>query len=182
VQLTPGERRLEHVAGVNRALRRPGTHQGVHLVNEDHVTALGLGELLDHRLQPLLELPPVLGAGQHLADIEGHDVLVPEGLRDVAVDDPLGQSFDDGGLADPGLPDQDGVVLGPAGEDLHDPTDLLVPPDDWIELSRPGRVGQVPGVPLERLVLALGLLIGHPVRSPDLLQGGPELSGPDVLG
>jgi hypothetical protein len=51
------------------------------------------------------------------------------------VDDLLGQPLDDGRLADPGLPDEDRVVLGPAGEDLDDPLDLRLAPDDRIELA-----------------------------------------------
>jgi hypothetical protein len=51
------------------------------------------------------------------------------------LDDVLGQALDDGGLADTGLADQDGVVLGAAREDLHDPLDLLLAPDDRVELA-----------------------------------------------
>ena len=60
-------------------------------------------------------------------------------LGHVAVHDALGQALDDRGLAHAGLADQDGIVLGPAGEHLHDPPDFLVPADDRIELSLAGR-------------------------------------------
>ena len=53
----------------------------------------------------------------------------------VAVDDPLGEALDDRGLADAGLADQDGVVLGAAGEDLDDAADLVVAPDHRVELA-----------------------------------------------
>ena len=61
-----------------------------------------------------------------------------ERLGHVAVHDPLRQALDDGGLADAGLADQDRIVLGPAGEHLHDTADLLVAADHRIELSLAG--------------------------------------------
>ena len=46
--------------------------------------------------------------------------------------------FDDGGLADTGVTDEHGVVLGPAAEHLHDPADLGVTPDDGVEAALAG--------------------------------------------
>jgi hypothetical protein len=46
-----------------------------------------------------------------------------------------GEALDDGGLADAGLADQDGVVLRAAREDLHHAADLLVAADDGVELA-----------------------------------------------
>ena len=64
-QLAAGEHRLEHVAGVHRALGRAGADDGVHLVDEGDDLALGVGDLLEHGLEPLLELAAVLGPGDH---------------------------------------------------------------------------------------------------------------------
>ena len=47
--------------------------------------------------------------------------------------DAAGEPFDDRGLSDAGLADQDRVVLGAAREDLDDAADLLVAPDDRVE-------------------------------------------------
>ena len=97
-----------------------------------------LHQFLDDRLEPLLELPPVLRPGQQLADVQRHQLVVLQGVGDVAVDDPLGQSLDDGGLAHAGLADQHGIVLGPARQHLHDPPDFLVPPDHRVEFAAAG--------------------------------------------
>ena len=140
-----------------------------------------LGQLLHHRLEPLLELAAELGAGQELADVERHQLPVAQRLGHVAVHDPLGQSLDDRGLADAGLADQHRIVLGPAGEHLHHAADLLVPADDRIELSLPGLLGEVAGVALERLVLLLGRLVGHAVRAAHVLQRLPQVVGRDAL-
>jgi hypothetical protein len=56
--------------------------------------------------------------------------LPRSGLGHVTGDDPLGQALDHRGLADPGLADQDRVVLGPAGQHLDHPPDLGVAADD----------------------------------------------------
>ena len=49
----------------------------------------------------------------------------PQELGDVLVDDPLGEAFDDGGLAHAGFAEEHRVVLGAAAEDLDDALDLL---------------------------------------------------------
>ena len=61
-QLTTGEHRLDHVAGVDRALGTARTDDRVDLVDERDDFAFGVGDLLQHRLEPLLELAAVLRA------------------------------------------------------------------------------------------------------------------------
>ena len=77
-QLAAGERRLEHVAGIHGALGGAGTHDGVQLVDEEDDAAVGGGDLLEHRLEPILELAAVLGARDHRAEVEGHQPPVAE--------------------------------------------------------------------------------------------------------
>src|SRR5690606_39614182 len=72
------------------------------------------------------------------------EALAPQGLGDVLGNDALGETLDDGGLADAGLTDEHGVVLGAAREDLHDPLDLPVAADDRVELALAGGLGPVP--------------------------------------
>src|SRR5690349_2326868 len=59
------------------------------------------------------------------------------------LDDALRKALDHGRLAHARLADQNGVVLGPPGEDLHDPLDLLLPADDRVELALAGGLGEV---------------------------------------
>ena len=113
-QLAAGEHRLEQVGRVDRALGGAGADDRVQLVHEQDDLALGVGDLLQDRLQALLELAAVLRAGQQGADVEADDLAVAQGLGDVAADDALREALDDRGLADAGLADQDGVVLGAA--------------------------------------------------------------------
>jgi hypothetical protein len=74
-----------------------------------------------------------------------------ERLGHVAVDDALGQALDDGGLADAGLADEHGVVLGAAREHLDDPADLGVAADDRVELAVARGLGEVGAVLLQGL-------------------------------
>ena len=59
-QLAAGQHRLDHVAGVHRSLGGAGADDRVQLVDERDHLAGGVGDLLEHRLQPLLELAAVL--------------------------------------------------------------------------------------------------------------------------
>ena len=134
-----------------------------------------VGDLLQHGLEPVLELAAVLGAGDQRADVERDHAPVAQRVGDVARDDALGEPLDDRGLADAGLADQHGVVLGAPREHLDHAPDLVVAPDHRVELALLGRLGEVAPVGLERLVLVLGVLVGHAVRAAHLLDRLGEL-------
>jgi hypothetical protein len=144
--------RLEHVAGVHGALGRAGADDGVQLVDEEDDLALGVGDLLEHGLEAVLELAAVLGAGDHAPRSREMTRLFFR-ISGTSPDDALGEALDDGGLADAGLADEHRVVLGAPGEHLDDAADLLVAADDRVELALAGARGEVGAVLLERLVL-----------------------------
>ena len=98
-QLAAGEHRLDHVAGVDRALGAAGADDRVQLVDEGDDLAVAVGDLLEDGLHALLELAAVLGAGDHRADVERDEALVAQALGHVALDDAAGQALGDGGLA-----------------------------------------------------------------------------------
>ena len=98
-QLAAGEQRLEHVPRVHGALGGTGADDGVQLVDEGDHLALGVGDLLEDRLQPLFELTAVLGAGDHRPQVEADQALVLEALGHVALDDAAGEALDDRRLA-----------------------------------------------------------------------------------
>ena len=174
-QLAASEHRLQHVGRVDGALGGARADDRVQLVDEEDDLALGLPDVLEDGLQPLLELAAVLRAGEKRADVERPDPPALEPLGDVARDDALGETLDDGGLADARVADEDGVVLRPAREHLDDTADLLVAPDDGIELAGLGELGEVAAELLERLVGALRILRRHALRAAHLLESGEKL-------
>src|SRR3546814_8216037 len=89
--------------------------------------------------------------------VEHQQPLVLQALGHVTVDDALRQPLDDRGLADAGLADQHRVVLGPPRQHLDGAADLLVAADHRIELAAARRLGQVAGVFLQRIEVALGV-------------------------
>ena len=72
--------------------------------------------------------------------------------------------FGDGGLADAGLADQNGVVLRAARKDLNDALKLFFAPDHRIKLSAPREIGEIAPVGVESgslgLLRVLLLLLG----------------------
>ncbi len=131
---------------------------------------VALGDLLQHGLEPLLELAAELGAGDQRAHVQGDDALVLQPFGHVAAHDALGQPLDDGGLAHARLADQHRVVLGAPAEDLDHAADLLVAADDRVELALARQLGQVAAVLLQRLVGGLRVLAGDALAAADALQ------------
>ena len=178
-QLAAGEHRLQQVRRVDRALGRARTDDRVQLVDEEDDLALGVLDLLEDGLDPLLELAAVLRAGEERADVERPDALALQALGDVAGDDPLREALDDRGLPHSGVADQHRVVLRAAREHLDHAPDLLVAPDDRVELALLGELGQVAAELLERLVRALRILRGDALAAADLLQAREQLVARD---
>ena len=121
---------------------------------------LGPADLIHHRLDPFLELPAILGAGHHESQVEGDDALFPKQFRDVALGDFLGESFDNGGLADAGFTEQHRIVFGAAAEDLDDALDFALAPDHRIHVALAGDLREIAAEGLERGSLDFPLLLG----------------------
>ncbi len=78
-QFAAREHRLEHVARVHGTVaRRPGTNDGVQLVDERDDLSVGVLDLVEYGLESLLELTAVLRAGNHRAEIEGDQALATQ--------------------------------------------------------------------------------------------------------
>ena len=168
MQFSPRQRGFQEIGRIHRAIGLAGADQGMHLVDEQDDAAFGRGHLLQHGFQPLLELAAVLRARDQRAHVERQQFLVLEALRHVAVENPQRQTFDDRGLADAGLADQDGIVLGAAGQHLDGAADFLVAPDHGIELAVARRLRQVARIFLQRVI---GVLRRRAVGGAALAQG-----------
>src|SRR5690606_35518770 len=176
LQFTTREERLQDACCIDCAFSSARADQRVDLVDEgDDVTA-GAG-LLRHLLEALFEVTAVAASCNKRADVEGVELLVFQRLGNVAAHDRLGEALDDGGLTDTGLTDQYRVVLGTAGEDLHDPLHLLLAPDDRVELAVAGGLREVAPELVEDLAAGLGagLLVAADLHLLLALVAGEQL-------
>ena len=174
VQLAAREHRLQHLRRIHRAFGGACADDRVQLVDEENDLALGVGDLLEHGLEPFLELAAILRPGNERSHVEREDLLVLEPFRHVAADDPLRKAFDDGGLADAGLADEHRVVLGATREHLDDAANLLVAADHRVELAFAREIREVAAVPGERLVGGFRVLRRHSLAAAHLRERGVQ--------
>ena len=112
MELAAGQRRLQEVDASSAPSAAAGADQRVKLVDEEDDLALRARDLLQDRLEALLELAPVLGAREGDAEIERQKPRAPSVPTGTSpVHDPLREPLGDGGLPDARLADQDRVVL-----------------------------------------------------------------------
>ena len=169
-QIAARQGRLEHIGCVDRALGCPCADQGMELIDEKDDLAFGRRDLLQHRLEPVLELTAELGACHQRAEIERQNAFALERFRYIAGGDPLGNALHDGGLAHAWLANDHRVVLGAAGKHLQGPAHLLVATDDRVQLALAGQLGEIARVLGQRLVALFSVRIGDPLTAADLGQ------------
>ena len=162
-QFAPGKGRFEHIGGVHGPFRGAGADDGVDFIDEEDDFPLGVGYFLEDGLQPFFEFAAVFGPGDKGADIEADNPFVLQTFRDIAVDDPLGQTFNNGGFADTGFTDEDGIVLRPPGEDLHDPPDFVIPADNGIEGPFSGQFIEISGIAFQGLIFVFRIGVRNPL-------------------
>ncbi len=169
-QLAGGQAGFQDVRGVEGAgRRRAGADDRVNLVDEQDV--LGLGhDAVDHRLQPLLEVSAVAGAGEQRTHVERVDRDLGEEFRHVPFVDGEGQPLDDRGLADAGVSDQDRVVLAPARQRLAHDAHFVQTSDEGVDGALRRALVQVRGKAFEG-ILDFFLLVPFHVRLRGLRRG-----------
>src|SRR6202020_753187 len=142
LQFATGQFVLEDRRRVDRTLGRTRTDQRVQLVDEQDDVAAGV-DLLEHLLQALLEVTALRAAGHQGTEVEGVQLLVFQGLGNLAVHDRLREAFHDRRLTAAGLTDQHRAVLGASRQHLHDPLGFLLAADRRVELAFHRRRRQV---------------------------------------
>ena len=153
----------------------------VELVDEQDDLAAGRLHLVHDGLQALLELAAELGARHERAHVEGQHAAVAEDVRHVLGDEALGEALGDGGLADAGLAEQGGVVLGAAGEGLDDALHDLPAPDDGVEATGAGQGREVDAVALQGPVAVLRPRVRDALRAAHGLEGLVHLLRVDAV-
>ena len=135
-------------------------------------------ELVDDRLQPLLEIAAIAGAGEQGAHVERVDDRGLEHVGHVALDDLARQAFGDRGLADAGIADIERVVLRAAAEDLDGAVDLGAAADQRIDPAFLGLVVEIDGELLERGFRASSCRRPASISSPLLVSGAWAIASP----
>ena len=142
-QFAARQSRLKHIGRVHRSFRCAGADQRMQLVDkQDDLALLGF-DLFQYGFQAVFEFAAEFRAG----DNDPRSRLIsslffrfsgtsPETMRwarpsTIAV------------LPVPASPIRTGIVLGPAGKNLHDAADLVVAPDHRVELFLPRHFRQV---------------------------------------
>ncbi|CAB4651126.1 unannotated protein [freshwater metagenome] len=154
-QLASGKHGLEHIGGSNGSLAATGTHQRVKLIDEGDDLALGVVDFFENRLQALFKLTPVFSTRNDCRHIERNQLLSLQGISDIASNDALSQSLDDGGLTNTWFTNEDGIVLGPPGQHLRHATDFLVTSNHGVQFSLAGNIGEIETVELQCALWAL---------------------------
>ena len=156
------------------------------LVDEENRIFLGL-DLRNHRLQTFFEVAAVARTGQQRAHVEGKDGGVVQHLRNVAVDDPLGQALGDRRLADTGIAHVERIVLGAPTQHLDGAVDFFGTADQRVDAAVAGLAVQVDAVGIEGLaalahhLLGLGVLICALYRAAFLVTLGLGDAVTDVV-
>src|SRR5262249_59015266 len=70
IQLTGSEGRLQKIRSIHSAVGLSGANQRVHLVDEKDAPAVRGYDLVEHRLETLLELTTVFGASDQRPHVE----------------------------------------------------------------------------------------------------------------
>ena len=140
------------------------------LIDEEDDLALALLHLVQDGLQPFLKLAAELGTGHQGAHIQREQGLILQVFRYIPGHDPQGQPFGNGGFTYAGFTDKAGVVLALAGKDADDIADLLIPPDDGIELLGACSLGQVAAVFFQHIVGFFRGIAGDGTVAPHLPQ------------
>ena len=108
-------------------------------------------------LDALLEIAAVAGAGQERPHVELKDRAVGQHVRHFIMNDLARQAFRDGGLADTGLADEQGVVLLAAAQHLNGAVDFRITADQRIDLAVLGFLVEVDAIGFERVIGVLAL-------------------------
>lgn len=132
-QLAPCKHRLQQIRSVHGAVGAPSPQHEVHFIDKQAHLPRSLLGLCQHCLEALFKLPPVLCTRHQRAHVEADQAALREALWNVPLGDALRQAFRDRSLADPWLPHQHRVVLGPPREYSDDSADLVVAADHRVE-------------------------------------------------
>ena len=132
---------------------------------DENYDVLRLLQFVHNGLDSFLELTTILGSRNHEGEIKRDHFLIKQIFRDQSRGNLLSKSLDNRGLSDPGLTDENGIVLGPPAEDLRHSTNFLFPADDRIHFPFLRNLRKIPAKRLEGRCFQILPLILQPRTS-----------------
>ena len=142
-QLAARQGWLQQVRRIAGPLLAACANQGVDLIDKQNDRGGAGLDFVNERLQTGFKLAFHACTGLQHTDIQQPQLNVLQRLRHVAVGDTQRQPFHHRRFPDSGLPGQQRVVLTTAHQDIDHLADLLVAPDDRVNLPFAGAGGQV---------------------------------------
>ena len=107
----------------------------MNLIDEEDDFAVRFDDFFDDSFEALLKFALVFCTGYQGAHIEREDLAVLQVLGHLAVDYFHCYTLGYGGFAHAGLANEDRVVFGPSGQNLEDPSYLVIPAYHRVEFS-----------------------------------------------
>ena len=141
LHLATGKRRLEHVAGIERASGIARPNDGMQLVDEEDDLPFAALHFFHTRLETLFKFAAETGPGQHGPHVERNHPFAHQRLRHIVADDLLRQPFDNRRLAHARFTDQDWIIFSAATEHLHHAQHFGIAADDRVKRPFAGGVG-----------------------------------------
>ena len=118
MQFPSRQHRLEQIRGIHSAFRGTGPDDRVQLIDEQAESAPATPGFLSRRPSAVPQIRRGILLPRRARPYRGRLLVLLESLRHIAFNDPLCQPFHNGGLSDPRLPDQDGIVFCAAGQEF----------------------------------------------------------------
>ena len=157
--LAIGEHRFDQVRGIHHPARCSAcAYNCMNFIDKQDRTRIIL-YFLDDRFQALLEVTPILGAGNQGAHVERVDRCVAQHVRHPFLGDHPGKTFRQRRFANACVPHVQRIVLAAAAENLDSALDFDVTADQRIDFPLDGPLIQIGGVFFQRrrIRLALGV-------------------------
>ncbi|MCY1410778.1 hypothetical protein D9M71_261530 [compost metagenome] len=106
-------------------------------------------QLIEQRLEALLEIATVFGTGQQGTQVEGVNHAVGQQVRHLVVDNALGQAFGNRGFTHARLAHQQRIVFAPTRQDLRNALDFQLTPHQRIDATLAREFVEVAGISIQ---------------------------------
>ena len=167
MKFATGQHGFQHVACIHGAVSFSCAYDQVKLIDEEDDLTFALLDFFEDGFQSFLKFTSVFGAGHQSTHIQGKDGLVFQGIRNIAPDDTLSQTFYGCGFTNTGFTDEDRIVFRLTGKDTDHITDLRITADDRIQFLVSGFLHQILAVFVQGIISYLRVVAGHALIAAD---------------